>query len=158
MWLLHLSTLHFSLLTFKESIRPWHGLQGLAWSGSQLFFQSHFFLNSHPERERERERARERERMSQFINWLPSCTHPDQGLNPYPGYVPWPGICPVTFWSGGWHSNQLSHTDQGSVPLLIFSTLYHAAPQFLQATNSSPGLGRCASPGLEHSPVFSGWC
>ena len=97
MWLLHLSTLHFSLLTFKESIRPWHGLQGLAWSGSQLFFQSHFFLNSHPEREREREREQERERewVSSSIGCLPVLTLTRDwthtlGMCPDQGYALWP--------------------------------------------------------------------
>ena len=35
--------------------------------------------------------------------------HPDQGSNPPPRYVPWPGIEPATFWCLRWCFSQLSH-------------------------------------------------
>lgn len=40
---------------------------------------------------------------------------PDCGMNPQPEYVPQPGIEATSFWCTGWHSNQLSHTGQGSL-------------------------------------------
>ena len=59
------------------------------------------------ERESERERERERNIDVRNIYWLPSCTHPDWGLNLQPGYVLWLGIEPTTFGSVGQCSNQL---------------------------------------------------
>ena len=37
------------------------------------------------------------------------CMRPNQGSNPQPRYVPWPGIEPATFWCMGRCSNQLNH-------------------------------------------------
>ena len=47
---------------------------------------------------RERRRKREKHICEGNINQLPpKCVHPDQGLNPQPRFVPWPGIEPATF-------------------------------------------------------------
>ena len=60
------------------------------------------------------ERRRERERVGEKHRLGASRTHPDWGLNLQPGCVPWLGIEPMTFPFTGQHSNQLSHTGQGS--------------------------------------------
>ena len=71
----------------------------------------HFFIAF-----RERERERETSMWERNINWLASCTHPDRGLNPQPGHVPWLGTEPATFRSMGQCSNQLSHPARAVVP------------------------------------------
>ena len=56
-----------------------------------------------------REREKETSMWGEKHQSVDSRTHPEQGWNQQPRYVPWPGIKPATFWGTGWHSNQLSH-------------------------------------------------
>ena len=53
----------------------------------------------------------ERTREYQFL--LPSCRCLEWGSNLQPGCVPWLRIKPMTLWSMGQCSNQLSHAGQG---------------------------------------------
>ena len=52
------------------------------------------------------------------INWLPPYALSDQGPNPQPRHVSWPGIEPVTFLFVRMMPNQLSLTGQGREPRL----------------------------------------
>ena len=49
-----------------------------------------------------------------------SCTCQEQGSNPQPSSVPWPGIEPATFWCMGQCSNQLSHPRPGPGPRMTY--------------------------------------
>ena len=72
------------------------------------------------ERGRGRERGRETSMWERNISLLPLiCTPINQGPNLPPMYVPWLGIEPATFQFTGWHSNQLSHTSQGSMSVFL---------------------------------------
>ena len=67
-------------------------------------------------RERRRERGSERERETSigYLLYIPQL-----GTKP----VPWWGMEPVTFWSVGWCSNQVSHTGWGE--FFFFKTQFH---------------------------------
>ena len=67
------------------------------------------------ERRREKEGEREGGREGEKHQLVASHMRPDWGPNKQSWYVPWPGIEPSTFWCMGQHSNQLSHTGQGSI-------------------------------------------
>ena len=80
-----------------------------------IFFYPHprtclLILERGEGREKERERnlnVSERHRLAA------SQIRPDQGPNPQPRRVPWPGIGPKTFWCTGRCSHQVSPTGQG---------------------------------------------
>ena len=61
------------------------------------------------EREEGREGEREKHTCDRETPSVASYMCPDQGLNPYPRYVPRLGINPAAFWCMGQCSNQLSH-------------------------------------------------
>ena len=66
-----------------------------------------------------REREREKHRS------VASRMHPDQGSNPQPTYMPWPGIEPAPFQCTGWWSNQLSHPVRAAVYIFLYDCLTH---------------------------------
>ena len=81
-----------------------------------------------------RQKKKETSVWARNIDWLPSCTRTDWGLNQQPEYVPWLGIESMTFWSMGWYSNQLSHTGEGELLVfsdsVFFSFIYYHYPLF----------------------------
>ena len=62
----------------------------------------------------ERQEGREKER--ETLTGCLSHVYCVLGTDPQPRHVPWPGIELVTFRFMGRHSNQLSHTNQGTAP------------------------------------------
>ena len=75
---------------------------------------------------RERERRKNSD-VREKPGFIASCIYPDQGLNPKPRYVPWPGIKPATFWCTGEHYKQLSL--RGDVRE-VFKALLHTYSHF----------------------------
>ena len=74
----------------------------------KIFFNPHLRTFFHCFfRDRRREGERKRNIDGREKHQLSSHTHPIWGSNPQPGYMPWPGIEPVTFWFMGQCSNQL---------------------------------------------------
>ena len=107
------NTHHLSLISFNHSFFFLH-----FYPCSRTFF----FHCSLRQWKGERKGVRETSMWERDIDWLPPVdawtgdhTHPDQGLDPQPRYVPWPGIEPTTSWL--W-DRQPSNQHTGQVPLI----------------------------------------
>ena len=92
-----------------------------------------------------RRRRREKHWCEKYPS-VASCTCPDQGLNPQPRHVLWPGIQCTTYWCTGWCSNQVSHPASTLSPTLNMASRYHhhhpphcsrSTPSYVQS-NFSP--------------------